>query len=352
MNKILYITVFLITLFSCRENKQQDLDINSQNLKESFDSKNENEFLYQFPKDFDGFKQYFGWDDVNDKPQYLYNDANKYITYWISLLNKHKEHEKDIINVCKNGNWEPDAVNFLQYKTLEFIKNNKKYYLINDLSVDEAKSVLFFLFDKPQPKLDVEFNTNLTSEKKKIVQDLFETAYFDYNENPDPEEVLLTYTISQFEGTEHYFIREIDIDNDGVLDKIVSADPYQGDELFLFINKKDNYDFALKTTNFSEDGGNQIVNILKSENGFEIFTAFPDRGLLEAHHHIKFINKKWMLTHTIYRTESSNEEEAFIYNCTVSQNIDLSDEELLDKLKLLPNEEDKNKDCVKEFISH
>lgn len=185
-------------------------------------------------------------------------------------------------------------------------------------------------------------------QKVKIIEEKYHES-LDDNENPDPEEVLLIYTISQFEGNEHYFIRNIDINNDGVLDKIVSASAYQGDELFLFINNNNNYEFALKTTNFSEDGGNQIVDVLKTENGFEIFTAFPGSGLLEARHHIKFINNKWILSHTMYRTKSSNEEQAFIYNCTVTQNIDLRDEEILYKLNILPNEEEREKVCEKEI---
>jgi hypothetical protein len=181
-------------------------------------------------------------------------------------------------------------------------------------------------------------------QKVEVIEEKFHES-LDDNENPDPEEVLPTFTISQFEGNEHYFIRNIDINNDGILDKIVSAVPHQGDELLLFIKKDDNYEFALKTINFSEDGGHQIMDVLKTENGFEIFTAFPDRGLLEAHHHIKFSYEKWIVKHTIYRTKSGNDENAFNYNCKVNQNIDLSDKELLYKLNLLPDEGEREKVC-------
>lgn len=185
-------------------------------------------------------------------------------------------------------------------------------------------------------------------ENKKHVVEICEGKQQEIN-NSDKnlilEEVLPSYKIADFENNEHYFIRNIDTDNDGLLDKIVSAVPYQGGELFLFLNNENNYQFALKTTNFSEDGGNQIVDVSQTEDGFKIFTAFPDRGILEAHHHIKFINKKWILTHTVYRIESSNAEDAFVYNCTVKQNIDMSDKELLNKLKSFPNEVDREKVC-------
>lgn len=345
MNKVLYILIIFFTLFSCNTSKKQDIEITSEKLQESFESKNEDSFLYQFPKDFDCFRVYFGWDNINDKPQYLYNEANDYIDYWFNLLNKHKQHEKDLISICEHGSWEPDAVNYLQDKTIQFIKNKKKYYLINELSDEDAKSVLFFLFDKPQPKLDAEFTSKLTLKKKNIIEDLFKTAYFDANENPDPVDAEATYQLKEFENNDHYFIRNLDINNDGVSDKIVSATSYQGNELLLFINKGNSFEFALKTTNFSEDGGNQIVDISKTKNGFVIFTAFLDRGILEAHHHIKFINEEWILTHTVYKTESSNEEQSFIYNCTVNQNINLNDTQLLSKLKMLPIEDQRKKVC-------
>lgn len=149
---------------------------------------------------------------------------------------------------------------------------------------------------------------------------------------------------------EHFFIRDIDINNDGVLDKIVSAGPYQGDELLLFTNEGEAYQFALKTTNFSEDGGNQIVDVVAEPDGFFIKTAFPDGGLNEAYHHIAFNKNSWILTNSVYRTRSSNQKDAFIYVCDVEQGLNIADIHFFEKLKGMPDEVEKDTVCTKEML--
>lgn len=343
MNKQIYIALLSLLLTGCNTTKKQDSEISIVHLQESYIAKDEAEFLKQFPKEFDGFRIYFGWDVVNDKPQILYEEANEYIDYWFYLISKHKKHEKDLIKLCKHGSWEPDAVNYLQDKTINYIKENKKYNLINELSDEEAQSILFFLFDAPHPVFDENFIEYLTLSKENVLKGLFGEA-FTKNEENRPN----SYSIADFIDTEHYFITNIDINNDGISDKVVSADPYQGDELLLFVNKNDNYELTLKTVNFSEDGGNQIKTIKKDKNGFVIVTAFPDRGFFETHYFIKFKNGNWILTHTLYKTESGNEEDAFIYVCKVKQDIALSDENLLYKLKTIPDETVRDSLCIKE----
>jgi len=374
MKYIQYIVLCILIFIACHSNNKQGLknevsvidsveNINNTepntsqnqlsilNLQESFETRNETQFLNQFPKKFDEFRIYFGWDVVNDTPQKLYNEANSYIDYWFDLIKKYKKHEKDIIRISKHGNWEPDAVNYLQDKTITYIKENKKYFLINELSSDEAQSILFFLFDGPHPAYDTKFASNLTSAKKKILDDLFEIGLFDGNENPDPgTDYTTSYVISDFENTEHFFMRDIDINDDGIPDKVVSADPYQGDELFLFINKDGVYKFVLKTINFSEDGGKQIVGIKKHEKGFVVITAFPDQGFLESYDYVSFQNDKWILTNTIYKTKSNDQEDAFIYVCDVKQNIDISSTNFWEDLKSMPEESQRDTVCTK--INH
>lgn len=348
MSRLLYISFILVLLLACNNTKKQEIERNSEHLKESFISKNEIQFLNQFPKDFNEFKSYFGWDVVNDKPQELYKEANSYIDYWFNLISKYKKHEKDIINVCKHGAWQPDAANYFQDKTLQYIKDNKKYSLINELSNEEAKTVLFFLFDNNN-LFKNEFVSHLTSSKKNMLDNLIKKELIDANENPKPENNTETsYNISDYINDKHYFIKEVDINKDGMLDKIVSAAPYQGDELLLFVNKKNEYQFALKTINFSEDGGNQIKTIKQAKNGFVIITAFLDGGFFEAHHHISFIDKNWVLTNTIYKTMSSNQEDAFLYVCDVKQGIDIGNIDILEHINLIPDEANRDKICVKQ----
>jgi hypothetical protein len=329
-------------------------------LKRAFKDKNEVLFLEKFPSDFYQFMEYFGWYDENAQPNELYEESYAYIDYFFDLLLKeqHKKLEVKMIRIAYNGRWQEDGVNYFQDKTLDYIKNEKRHEIINTLSYDEAQSVLFFLFDGPHPKFDTDFASHLSPSKKEILEELFETGFYDHNENPDPimpdleevdpidDEGSIHYDISDFEGAEHFFIRDIDINNDGVLDKIVSADPYQGDELFLFENVGGEYQHTLKTINFSEDGGNQIVDLIAENGGFYIKTAFPDGGLLEADYHITFNNNAWVLTHTVYRTQSSNQEDAFIYICNVEQGLNMADTDLQDKLKWLPEEQERQRICT------
>lgn len=334
-------------------------------LKSAFSKKDEVPFLEQFPSDFYKFMEYFGWYDENAHPNELYEESYAYIDYFFDLLPKeqYKKLEVKMIRIAENGRWQEDGVNYFQDKTLYYIKNEKRHEIINTLSSDEAKSVLFFLFDGPHPKFDAEFASHLSPSKKEILEELFKTGFYDHNENPDPimsdledvdpidNEESIHYDISDFEGAEHFLIRDIDINNDGVLDKIVSADPYQGDELFLFENVGGEYQPTLKTINFSEDGGNQIVDVFAVSNGFFIKTAFPDGGLLEADYHITFKNNAWVLTHTVYRTQSSNQEDAVIYVCNVVQELNLEDADFFERLKGMPEETDRERLCSKEKMN-
>lgn len=349
----LYVAFILIFLIGCKNPKSQEVtaviknqEISNtlpksnkyssiENLKLAFSKKDYELFLKEFPENFEQFHHYFGWDYENDKPNELYEESNEYIDYFFGLLDKkeYQEFETKLVGIGKNGQWQPDAVNYFQDGAMKYIKKERRYELINDLNSETAKSVLFFLFDGPHPKFDTDFTSHLSPSKKGILKELFQTSFYDANENPDPilpdletpdpidYEGSIAYAIADFEHNEHYFIRDIDIDNDGVLDKIVSAGRYQGDELLLFINKGGTYQFALKTTNFSEDGGNQIVDVIAEEDGFVIKTAFSDREFFEAIYHITFKNEKWELTNTVYKTQSNNQEDAFIYTCDVSQKL-------------------------------
>lgn len=377
----LWITFSLITI-SCKEGRVNekglieptqnisdtnipisDQIIDIEKLKEAFRNKNKAQFLEQFPADFHQFIEYFGWDNKNDQPNELYEESYAYIEYYFDILSdaKYREFESKLISIAENGVWQEDAVNYLQNFTLDYIQSENRYNLIDDLPSDQAKSVLFFLFDGPHPKFDADFASQLSPSKNEILKELFESGFYDQNENPDPidyedpdpidYEGSIAYDISDFENVEHYFIRDIDINNDKILDKIVSADPYQGDELFLFIKKGDQYQFALKTTNFSEDGDNQIVDVVAEEGGFYVKTAFPDRGFFEANYHIIFKDNSWILTNTIYKTKSSNQIDAFIYLCNVKQDLNLEDKHFHEQLKWMPEEGEREILCTKEKIN-
>jgi len=161
--------------------------------------------------------------------------------------------------------------------------------------------------------------------------------------------------LNNFESNPNYFIRDIDFNKDGIADKIVSNEKYQGDELYLFVNKNNQYNLILETINLSEDGGKIIGDIIATSKGDEVFkihTYFPDRGNLQATHFISYTNNKWLLKRTIYETSSLTESED-TYICDVAQNIPL--EELntangFEEFKQMPNEVDRDKLCIKQNL--
>jgi hypothetical protein len=90
MNPINKLLIILITLsISCQNLSQENSEKNTViSIEKSFSEKNEQQFLELFPKNFNAFKNTFGWDDKNNVPKPLYYDSEKYIRYFFSLLEK------------------------------------------------------------------------------------------------------------------------------------------------------------------------------------------------------------------------------------------------------------------------
>lgn len=124
-----------------------------------------------------------------------------------------------------------------------------------------------------------------------------------------------------------YLVRDIDLNNDGLNDKVVSSNPYQGDRLYFFIRGEDGLQLALSSINFSEDGGYIINDIYPSEAGNEvaiIHTYFPDRGNLQAFHHIALDSAgDWVLSETQYETTVAQGSATYV--CRFMQNIPMND---------------------------
>ena len=149
MNRYILIGFIFFITISCKEKKtepqlsnvysnekvelaQKDLAM----LKKAFAEKDEALFMKQFPDTFNEFQNYFGWDPENKKPQPLYKESLAYIRYWFSLLSKKEfiKYQKQLIEISENGHWEADGINYFQDGALMFIKENKKYNMINELN--------------------------------------------------------------------------------------------------------------------------------------------------------------------------------------------------------------------------
>lgn len=155
-------------------------------------------------------------------------------------------------------------------------------------------------------------------------------------------------SLKTYIDNEDYFIKTLDINKDGIFDKVVSHKPYQGEDLFIFLgDKQGKYTLSLETSNFSEDGGNIIDDVLPlSDNkGFLVRTYFPDRGYYEKEYAIIMQNGTWLLRNIIYKTMSDNSENAVKYICDVPQNIDIQKSGWTDKIVSIPDEKMRNKKC-------
>lgn len=155
-------------------------------------------------------------------------------------------------------------------------------------------------------------------------------------------EKVQTINLNQYTNNTDYFIKTFDVNKDGIKDKIVSHNRYLGDELLLFLGDKvSNYNLALKSTNFSEDGGNQITDIKETKEGFEIITQFPDRGYLQNTYFVSGINNKLILKKI--QSESESWQDGYTEKCSQNINVDLK-KSIAELSKVISNTK---KNCTK-----
>ncbi len=149
-----------------------------------------------------------------------------------------------------------------------------------------------------------------------------------------------------------YFSVDADLNRDGILDKVISSKAYEGDELYFFINMDGNYKLAYKGKNFSADGGNIIGKIQAYDKGnivLSLQTFFPDRGTYEEVYYISFKDNNWFLTDVKYTTSYWQEDYSKTYNCNVMQNLNLNSENLFERIKPIPIEQERDNLCEIDF---
>lgn len=150
--------------------------------------------------------------------------------------------------------------------------------------------------------------------------------------------------IDKYSKDSAYFIKTFDINKDGILDKVISNNPYEGEDLLVYLgNKNSEYTLALKTINFSQDGGNQISDIKESKEGFEIITRFPDRGDSQTNYSISY-NKNSFILKKI-KTESYSWQDKYTNTCIQNLNFDMKNS-IESLLKTIGNTKE---DCIKKY---
>ncbi len=304
MTKLNYIllglVLFAVLNISWKENlpsklsSTEQITFNSKNKSDTIITRTGIYLLNPSQKEIDSLKKTIGEDNFYT----VADDSNFYISKISSLL------KGKMIDV------ENQNINFKKEKYLFKKKENK-----NSWTIIEYKEGT-----KPQIYSLVEFYNKL-SNSATSKNDEIES----YLKNAD------------------YFNVSFDINGDNKDDKIISNKANTGDNLLVYFFEKGEYKLQLKSINFSQDGGNQISEIKKTNKGFVIKTNFPDRGFLECEYYIEYKENQWVLTNTIYKTKSSNQQNAFIYKCDVKQNLDLNDPNMINKINSIPKENNREK---------
>jgi len=215
--------------------------------------------------------------------------------------------------------------------TLVYKQDNPDKYGLKDLqgNILKENDILkckFYLGDKFLYDKDYEIYTKIKTR----------------NDNAS-ENNISANSINQYLNNKAYFIKTFDINKDGIDDKIVSNNRYQGDELLIFLGQSDmNFKLVLKTVNFSADGGNQISDITETEQGFNITTLFPDKGSYEENYHIVFKNNTFIVK--TLETFSMSWQDGYKETCTIG-NIDFNMSKSIHELLNILSKKDKK--CVK-----
>ena len=160
----------------------------------------------------------------------------------------------------------------------------------------------------------------------KIILFIFPFSCFSSSDNKD---------IKYYLNNNEFFNRDIDIDNDGVVDKVISSINGFGDDLLFFKKNKNNYELIFKGSNFSEDGGAGINDIKKPKDKEYaiLITTNTDKLNIMNSYYIAYNNKKWILKKINTEVSGFLEDYSKKYICTFNDlNLDISIPDIKDKL--------------------
>ena len=156
-----------------------------------------------------------------------------------------------------------------------------------------------------------------------------------------------------YESSVLHVVADIDVDMDGVLDKVVSSAQGKGDDLFFFKNIGGDYHVVLVSKNLSEDGGRVFGGVFQEAGGDEVMsveTFFP-KGLDEARHYISYADGRWVISRTVYTVSDWRVDEDHMYLCEVPQDIPMADlalEQGAVEVRQIPIESDRDELCMRQ----
>lgn len=359
MKQIFYSVLFLITFLSCKNTTSAPLKAEQESVSDN--SKVSDNIIYSEVADIKKRADYKAADKVQ-KLDLAYGALNLKIRYisdraYIAMGNENnartdwqplkinfyydmsfEDAEKDIHLLLKGNNTD-DGYLLLpafteQYASyyVYYFKANTLNYLGNYEAANFSKGALSF--DEKTKELyrssDKAAKLNKIAEEDKVGSGhITEDVKLLKGNNEQTQ----TGGLDQYINNENYFVATFDVNKDGIKDKIVSHNRYQGDELLVFLGDKDeHYNLALRSTNFSEDGGNQIADIKETKEGYEVITEFPDRGYFQKKYLISCQSKSFLLKRM--ESESSSWQDGYTEHCVQQLNLNLaqSTESLLNSI--------------------
>nr|WP_294926589.1 SH3 domain-containing protein [uncultured Flavobacterium sp.] len=298
MNK--YITIIILSIFISCSLKSQNAEETITNLKSAFAKNDDKLFLENFPKNYNQFVSYFGWNDSLDKPYPLYKESTKYIDKFFNIITKDKNQESLdlLVDISLGGKYQADGVSYLKMNIEKlFIKNpNLSCKLLKNRKSQEIDSFWHFYLDSPQPLTSVpDYLKNLKTNCKEVYFSLEKEIKTIQKENLVSEITTKNKTnklnlIIDFIPKGYFVLDSLPgyIDNDKFLDKIIilaNNQEFKNNESRLFLlllnNSNKGYSLKMKSPNVipcikcaGGTGGEDAYSDLVFQNNILSFSQF------------------------------------------------------------------------------
>ncbi len=297
----------LLLFISC-SSKSQNRDEAIINLKTAFAKNDEKLFLENFPKNYNQFVSYFGWNDSLDKPNPLYKNSSDYIDKFFTIISKDKNKKslRLIVDISLQGKYQADGVSYFKMN-IEKLFNKKPVLaceLLANRKPNDINSFWHFYLDSPQPLTSVPDNLkDLKTNCNKIYSSLEKEIKELQKENVVSEIVNENKTnqltkINDFISKGYFVLDSLsgDLNNDTFLDKIIvlaNNEEFKNNEsrLFMILLNNKNNGYTLKTKNPN------VIPCLKcagANNGEDSYNDFNFKNNILSFVQFKIIDSKFI----------------------------------------------------------
>lgn len=157
MNK--FIALIVLLLFVSWSSKSQNNEASIGDLKIAFKKNDDKLFIENFPKNYNEFVSYFGWNDTLDAPYPLYKESTEYIDMFFKIVSKDKTNNslKLVVDISLNGKYQADGVIYFKMNIEKLFNKNPNLAceLLKNRKSEEIDSFWHFYLDSPQPLTSV-----------------------------------------------------------------------------------------------------------------------------------------------------------------------------------------------------